>query len=157
MTHTTVISYLYVWYHPQMILHQWRDISIMTITSWDTLNGRVQVVHFAGLCLFTEIVLNCASTKGLMIWHQSCRHKPGPKSMMISYRWYECLDIMLRNSNNHSWWRHQMETFSALLSLCAVNSPATGEFPSQRPVTRSCDVSLDLPLMKRLSKQSRRR
>ena len=32
-----------------------------------------------------------------------------------------------------------METFSALLSLCAGNSPATGEFPAQRPVTRSFD------------------
>ena len=30
---------------------------------------------------------------------------------------------------NISWWRHQMETFSALLALCAGNSPVTGEFP----------------------------
>ena len=51
---------------------------------------------------------------------------------------------------------HQMETFSALLALCAGNSPATGEFPSQRPVTRSFDVFFDLRLNKRLSKQSRR-
>ena len=41
-----------------------------------------------------------------------------------------------------SWWRHQMETFSALLALCAGNSPITGEFPSQRPLTRSFDFSL---------------
>ena len=27
-----------------------------------------------------------------------------------------------------SWWRHQMETFSALLALCAGNSPVAGEF-----------------------------
>ena len=33
-----------------------------------------------------------------------------------------------------------METFSALLALCAGNSPVTCEFPSQRPVTRSFDV-----------------
>ena len=33
-----------------------------------------------------------------------------------------------------------METFSALLALCVGNSPATGEFPSQRPVTQSFDV-----------------
>ena len=33
-----------------------------------------------------------------------------------------------------------MKTFSALLALCAGNSPVTGEFPSQRPVTRSFDV-----------------
>ena len=44
-----------------------------------------------------------------------------------------------------SWWRHQMETFSALLALCAGNSPLTGEFPSQRAVTRSFDVFFDLP------------
>ena len=53
------------------------------------------------------------------------------------------------------WWRHQMETFSALLDLCAGNSPVTSEFPSQRPVTRSFDVSLICALNKRLSKQSR--
>ena len=53
-----------------------------------------------------------------------------------------------------SWWRHQIEAFSALLALCVGNSPVTGEFPSQRPVTRSFDVSFDLHLNKRLSKQS---
>ena len=53
----------------------------------------------------------------------------------------------------HSWWRHQMETFSALLALCAGNSPVTGEFPSQRPVTRSIDVFFDLRPNKQLSKQ----
>ena len=37
-----------------------------------------------------------------------------------------------------------METFSALLGLCAGNSPVTGEFPAQRPVTRSFDVFFDL-------------
>ena len=29
-----------------------------------------------------------------------------------------------------SWWRHQKETFSALLTLCVGNSPVTGEFPA---------------------------
>ena len=42
-----------------------------------------------------------------------------------------------------SWWRHEMESFSALLALCAGNSPVTGEFPSQRPVTRNFDVLFD--------------
>ena len=36
-----------------------------------------------------------------------------------------------------SWWRHQMESFSALLAICTGNSPVTGEFPAQRPVTRA--------------------
>ena len=41
-----------------------------------------------------------------------------------------------------AWWRHQIETFPALLALCAVNSPVTGEFPAQWPVTQNFDVSL---------------
>ena len=53
-----------------------------------------------------------------------------------------------------SWWRHQMETFFALLALCAKNSPVTGEFPPQRPVTRSFDVFFYLHQIKRLSEQS---
>ena len=44
--------------------------------------------------------------------------------------------------------------FSALLAICAWNSPFTCEFPSQRPVTRSFDVFFDLCLHKQLSKQS---
>ena len=51
-----------------------------------------------------------------------------------------------------TWWRHQMETFSALLAIWAGNSPVTGEFPAQRPLTRSFDVFFDLRLNKRLSK-----
>ena len=51
-------------------------------------------------------------------------------------------------------WRHQMETFSALLVFCAGNSPVTGEFPAQRPVTRYFEVFFDLRLNKTLSKQS---
>ena len=53
-----------------------------------------------------------------------------------------------------TWWRHQMETFSALLAICAGNSPVPGEFPAQRPETRSFDVFFDLRLNKRLRKQS---
>ena len=60
----------------------------------------------------------------------------------------------LRARKIRIWWRHQMETFSALLTLCAGNSPVTGEFPSQRPVTRWFDVLFDLRMNKRLSKQS---
>ena len=52
------------------------------------------------------------------------------------------------------WWRHQMEKFSALLTLCERNSPVTGEFPSQRPVTWSFDESLICALNKWLCKQS---
>ena len=52
------------------------------------------------------------------------------------------------------WWRHQVETFSALLAICAENSPVPCEFPAQRQVTRNFDVSFDVRPNKRLRKQS---
>ena len=56
-----------------------------------------------------------------------------------------------------SWWRYQMETFSALLALCAGNSPVTGEFPSQRPVMWRFDIFFDLRLNRRLCTQTKSR
>ena len=66
------------------------------------------------------------------------------------------MHIILSKPRGHfsSWWRHQMETFSTLLAICAGNSPVTGKFPAQRPVTWSFDVFFDQRLYKRLSKQS---
>ena len=52
------------------------------------------------------------------------------------------------------WWRHRMETFSALLAICAGNSSVSGEFPTQRPVTRNFDVFFDLCPNEWLSKHS---
>ena len=63
-------------------------------------------------------------------------------------------DTELWTIMSEPWWRHQMETFSALLAICAGNSPVTGEFPTQRPATRSFDILFDLRLNKQLSKQS---
>ena len=37
-----------------------------------------------------------------------------------------------------------MKTFFALLAIYVGNSPVTGEFPAQRPVTRSFDIFFDL-------------
>ena len=55
--------------------------------------------------------------------------------------------------HNGSWWHHQMKTFSVLPALWTGNSPVTGEFPSQRPVTRSFYVFFELCLNKKLSKR----
>ena len=65
------------------------------------------------------------------------------------------LCVPLKRPNNIPiLWRHQMETFSAVLALCVGNSPVTGEFPAQRPMTRSLHVFFDLRLNKRLTKHS---
>ena len=60
---------------------------------------------------------------------------------LMYYRSYNarCL-ISIGNSTAQTWWRHQMETFTALLAIWSGNSPVPGEFLAQRPVTRSFDL-----------------
>ena len=77
-------------------------------------------------------------------------NKTKHKTTHVHILWDTQYDII----QDKTWWRHQMETFSALLAICAGNSPVPGEFPTQRPVTRSFDVYFDLRPNKWLSKQS---
>ena len=67
-----------------------------------------------------------------------------------------------------TWWRHQMDTISALLALCEGNHRSPVDSPHKGhtghrwiPLTRASDAErwcfLDLHLNKRLSKHSRRR
>ena len=80
----------------------------------------------------------------------------GKPEIMCDFRYVLCLQLRqipssrcrLHHENAHTRWRHQMETFSTLLAICAGNSLVTGEFPIQRPVTRSFDIFFDLRLNK---------
>ena len=99
------------------------------------------------VCIFRDLITSsfwCGeiSSRYVRTWQVTIKH------------WIEAALI---RKNLKSWWRHQMETFSALLALCSGNSPVTSEFPSQRAVTRSFGVLFYLRLNKRLSKQWRRR
>ena len=89
--------------------------------------------------------LNSLRCKDTMWWHRIMRKLA---QVMAS-----CLTTP-SHYLNYSRWRHQMVTFSALLAICAGNSPVPGEFPTQRPVTRSFDVYFDLRPDKRLNNQS---
>ena len=85
--------------------------------------------------------------------------KDGQWGLAFSGHWSctRCwLYLLVRNDfvwSLTSWWRHQMETFSALLDICAGNSPVPDEFPIQRPLTRSFDVFFDVHPNKQFSKQ----
>ena len=123
----------------------------------------VYELYFRTSSLFCDKIYVCHRIK---IWYEHGQRCTIVSSELIvlhccvvsSFVWIFDLDRFMRPANPHStfmtWWRHQMETFSALLALCAGNSLVTGDFPSQRPVTRSFDVFFDLRLNKRLSKQS---
>ena len=104
--------------------------SLPTLFSgWRHLNGRrYQISHFQSCnrACVSEIELQT----NLLIIRFNRTRRSGPINTTLTHT--VCFNISKR-----SWWRHQMETFSALR---AGNSPVTGEFPSQRPVTRSFDV-----------------
>ena len=78
----------------------------------------------------------------------------GFENIYLPHWQYPAQPVVKGPSKSHSWWCHQMETYSALLAICVGNSQVTGEFPAQRPVTWSFDVFFDLCLNKRLSKHS---
>ena len=95
----------------------------------------------------------------VMAWHQTGT-KPLPEPMMTQFNdvyltYISPSDLgastlrricrrtcSLSRDRFVAWWRHQMETFSALLALCAGNSPVTGQFPSQRSMSRGLVFSL---------------
>ena len=80
---------------------------------------------------------------------------PSPPPPPPHILWYTlCQRMLAWLCRYYSWSRHQMEIFSALLAICARNSPVPGEFPAQTPVTRGFDVFFDLRLNRRLCKQS---
>ena len=86
-------------------------------------------------------------------WHKQDKSKYMPigkqtSTAYFSHHYHDC-KMSLYSWHPLSWWRHQMETLSALLAICAGNPPVPGEFPAQRPVTRSFDVFFDLCLNKR--------
>ena len=95
-----------------------------------------------------------------MAWCRQATHHYLSQWWPISMMSGSSYDVMSQGHNElnlkdvgNKWWRHQMETFSALLAICAGNSPVSGEFPAQRPVTRNFYVFFDLRPNKLLSKQ----
>ena len=79
----------------------------------------------------------------------------GIDSIPLAFHWVRTIidaAVILMWYQGSPLWRHQMETFSTLLALCAGISPFTGEFPSQSTITRSFDVFFDLRLDIRLNK-----
>ena len=82
-----------------------------------------------------------------------CKRNDGPSVAVVVINVRDTIGISVALSL-YTWWRDQIETYSALLAICGGNSPVPGEFPAQGPVTRSFDVFFYLHLNKRLSKQS---
>ena len=96
-------------------------------------------VYMKSACSGTNIIFVLCNTIFIVFWY----------CMMLRF------GVVSRSP--YSGRHHGMMTSSngnTLLAFCAGNSPVTGEFPAQRPVTRSFDVFIDLRLNKQFSKQS---
>ena len=116
--------------------------------------GDVSFDHFICRCRFVIFFFICVSWK-FDLTRREHQRAIYTRKIKTSWKWL-FTKTSPRPRAHASRWRHTMETFSALLALCSGNSPVTGEFPSQRPVTRSFDDFFDLRLNNHLSKQSRR-
>ena len=112
------------------------------------------LVRIRSFSSFDDLWWHCTSQRTAIFFRDVSMNKTKSRSM----RWLWSPRLRPRVTLHFqviSWCCHQMETFSALLAICAGNSPAPGEFPAQRPVTRSFDIFFDLRLNKQLNKQSR--
>ena len=99
-----------------------------------------ELLHFCDLLWLTDssYIVRCA-----LDMHEYSHHAVERRKTMCDIlatlaasckipNWRRLPEVHLYCGKKHSWWRHQMETLSALLALCAGNSPVTGEFPAQR-------------------------
>ena len=113
-----------------------------------------QCWNIFNLILRNKIEWNINRNSYMFIHENAFKHVVCKMSAILSRPQYVNIRVISSASIYITWWRHQMETFSALLAICAGNSPVPGEVPTQRPVTRSFDVFFDLHPNIRLSKQS---
>ena len=111
--------------------------ALLYVIEWAVLYSVIdETIHIYKLKKINKLALchylnQCWHTVNRVLWH--------------SFHGNIYLNTMMTSSNG---------TFSALLALCPGNSPVIGEFPFQRPVTRSFDVFFELRLNERLSKHS---
>ena len=112
------------------------------LAPWTLLSG---MLLWMGWCTNTV----CITGRGVVALPSTCRPTLAEWSF-LAYLAFYCREML----KLRSWWRHQMEKISALLAICAENSPVPAEFPAQRPVARCFDVFIHLRLNKRLNKQS---
>ena len=94
------------------------------------------------------MILNKSTMRYYIGYPVSCQPYAYSMTWLYHMDWCDFVTYVLED-----WFTSQMETFSALLAICAGNSPVSGEFPTQRPVTRSFDVLFVCP-NKQLSIQS---
>ena len=143
-----------------------RENTVFMMTSWngDIFRTTLSTGHRSPVSLCPgSVPVNCGTSRkhsihdDVMIWRyfqdyfvdgSPVTGVPLPR-LGSGHWWYLA-------KTQYSWWRHEMEIFSALKALCEGNLSVTGGFPSRMPVTRSFYVFFDLRLDKPVRTQWRR-
>ena len=118
--------------------------ALYLLPKWPT-NSGANPTHFMSTGLNTKCIIRTTHRSSSAVPY--CKEKPEINSNLgggggcyaIVYHWGTIRQVIVVCAcvySRLSWWRHQMETFSALLVLCSGNSPVIGEFPEHRAVTR---------------------
>ena len=166
--HTNTLNILqsYVWYLTTWIKTHWESENRwVTWFIWINVFNPLMFICPMRSCPTSLSLAKETFSFWVILWHLIIIYGQGPIRPSQVKRWRRLLvqgrvkcqdgnECVLQGWSPMSWWRHQMEALSALLAICTGNSPVTGEFPAQKPVTRGFDVFLGLRLNKRLSKQS---
>ena len=150
---------IYTFYIHILLLH-YRTLYVLNMVFLN-INGSVQI---CGKSIAKALELPQFCTKpSICTWNNTCEYDVVCNQCLITNaletrQWYHKTYIAFLSGSachaiQHTLCHHQMETFSALLAICAGKSPVPGEFPTQRPVTRSFDVYFDLHPNKWLRKQ----
>ena len=96
-----------------------------------------------GLSIYSEYLRLNLST-----WRSPWSHTPlclDQQCRRLLYNFdLQAVFMMDIAANLHTMWRHDMETLSALLTLCEGNPSVIDGFPSQRASNASCDVFFDI-------------
>ena len=87
-------------------------------------------------CQWGKLIFICDDILRQSKWQMTMIHQMFTR-LKLTYMVTQCYERPFHNTvqRSHSsgshigaWWHHQMETFSALLALCALNSPHKGQW-----------------------------
>ena len=140
------------WWDPRIYGNSGPGINGNTGAVWQNI---CNLYHSTGVHIVSCILAgDSVHSKRKCAINKMCYNSINTQHPNGAYRWGWSLPSLVPKLTL-PWWRHQMDTFSALLAPCAGNSSVTGEFPAQRPVTWSFDVFFYLCPNQLLSKQGR--
>ena len=145
VTPNVVIEFVRHWFKPlsePMLGHQCGLVAftsqkmVKISTSYEFENCKFAVIAASPRTQWAQQFVLILTLPPQTMQHTRVSGAPSPGSSHVEY--WEHTTAACGTGIYVSWWRHQMETFSALLAICAGNSPG----PRWIPRTKASDAEL---------------